>query len=135
MIALAHQRFLSERRVRIEERDLALSLPAIGQFDLVVSGFAIHHLSHDRKRTLFHEVFSALRPGGVFANLEVVACATPELHEEFNRRIGRPGGDPEDILAEIGPHLEWMRAAGLQQVDCNWRWRGFAVLVGCKPDT
>ena len=134
MIALALQRFSTDPRVRINEHDLALPLPDMGQFDLVVSGFAIHHLPHDRKRSLLREVVNALRPGGVFANLEVVACATPELHEEFNRRIGRPGGDPEDILAEIGPQLAWMTEAGLVQVDCNWRWRGFAVLAGAKPN-
>jgi tRNA (cmo5U34)-methyltransferase len=87
-------------------------------------------LSHDRKRALFGEVVAVLRPGGVFANLEVVQCATPDLHEEFNRRIDKPGGDPQDILAEVEPQLEWMRAAGLVQVDCYWRWRGFALLVG-----
>ena len=26
-----------------------------------------------------------------------------------------------------------MRSAGLMQVDCNWRWRGFALLVGQRP--
>ena len=31
-----------------------------------------HHLSHRRKRSLFGEIVVALRPGGVFANLEVV---------------------------------------------------------------
>ena len=99
----------------------------------MVSGFAIHHLSHDRKRSLFGEVVDSLRPGGVFANLEVVQCATPELHEEFNRRIERPGGDPQDVLAEVEPQLTWMRDAGLTQVDCAWRWRGFALLVGQGP--
>jgi tRNA (cmo5U34)-methyltransferase len=133
MIARALQRFSAESRVRIQEHDLATPLPELGRVDLVVSGFAIHHLPHDRKRSLFGEIVDALRPGGVFANLEVVACATPELHEEFNRRIGRPGGDPEDNLAAVGPQLGWMRDAGLEQVDCNWRWRGFAVLVGSKP--
>jgi hypothetical protein len=34
----------------------------------------------------------------------------------------------------VEPQLEWMRAAGLTQVDCQWRWRGFALLVGMAPD-
>ena len=63
----------------------------------------------------------------------LVLDARPELHEEFNRRIERPGGDPEDQLAEVEPQLRWMRDAGLTQVDCNWRWRGFALLVGQAP--
>ena len=133
MLARARARFASDSRVSILEHDLNDRLPALGFFDVIVSGFAIHHVSHDRKRSLLAEVTGMLRPGGAFANLEAVECATPELHEEFNRRIGRPGGDPEDVLARVGPQLEWMRDAGLCQVDCQWRWRGFALLVGQAP--
>lgn len=133
MLTLARDRFVDDARVGIIEHDLTEALPALGRFDVVVSGFAIHHLAHERKQSLFGEIASLLEPGGVFANLEVVACATPELHEEFNERIGRPGGDPEDILTGVEPQLEWMRRAGLEHVDCNWRWRGFALLVGRAP--
>jgi tRNA (cmo5U34)-methyltransferase len=133
MLDLARQRFQDDARVEVRAHDLDDTLPALGAFDVVVSGFAIHHLAHPRKRSLFGEIVGALRPGGVFANLEVVQCATPELHEEFNRRIDRPGGDPQDVLAEVEPQLEWMREAGLVQVDCSWRWRGFALLVGEAP--
>lgn len=133
MLEHARGRFAGDARVRVVDHDMTRPLPPLGQFDAVVSGFAIHHLAHDRKRSLFAEIRSLLRPGGVFANLEVVACATPELHEEFNRLIGRPGGDPEDILAGVEEQLAWMRDAGLEHVDCNWRWRGFAVLVGTAP--
>jgi cyclopropane fatty-acyl-phospholipid synthase-like methyltransferase len=133
MLALARKRFAGDHDVTIVEHDLAAEIPPLGTFDAVVSGFAIHHLEHDRKRSLFGEITTLLRPAGVFANLEVVACATPELHEEFNRRIGRPGGDPEDVLAGVEEQLAWMREAGLQHVDCNWRWRGFALLVGTAP--
>jgi SAM-dependent methyltransferase len=135
MIELARERFQDDPRVTIREHDLGEALPTLGTFDVVVSGFAIHHLVHERKRRLFAEISAVLRPGGVFANLEVVECATPELHEEFNRRIDRAGGDLEDVLAPVEPQLEWMRAAGLSQVDCYWRWRGFALLVGEAPRT
>lgn len=133
MLQLARERFKSERRVLVEDHDLRDELPELGAFDAVVSGFAIHHLSHARKRSLFSEIQSLLRPGGVFANLEVVQCATPELQEEFHRRIEKPGGDPEDVLAAVDEQLQWMREAGLVQVDCYWRWRGFALLVGEAP--
>jgi len=133
MLELARERFAGDARAEIREHDLNDALPALGALDVVVSGFAIHHLAHERKKSLFTEIASALRPGGVFANLEVVQCATPELHEEFNRRIERPGGDPQDVLAEVEPQLGWMREAGLVQVDCAWRWRGFALLTGQAP--
>lgn len=133
MIEAARDRFADEHRVTVLEHDLREPLPAVGPVDVVVSGFAIHHLTHERKRSLLVEAASQLRPGGVFANLEVVRCATPELHEEFNRRIDRPGGDPEDRLAPVEPQLDWMRRSGLEQVDCIWRWRGFALLAGQKP--
>lgn len=132
MLEAARRRFESQPRVRILQHDLREPLSVEGPFDLIVSGFAIHHLSHDRKQSLLAESAALLRPGGVFANLEVVQCATPELHEEFNRRIERPGGDPEDQLAPVEPQLAWMRSAGREQVDCIWRWRGFALLAGQK---
>lgn len=130
MLSLARDRFASDHRVTIVEHDLRQALPDFDRFDLIVSGFAIHHLDDERKQSLLQEITAALHPGGVFANLEVVRCATPELHEEFNRRIDRPGGYPEDQLVPVEPQLAWMRHAGLDQVDCNWRWRGFALLVG-----
>jgi ubiquinone/menaquinone biosynthesis C-methylase UbiE len=133
MLDLARQRFADEPRVELVAHDLDERLPDLGSFDVVVSGFAIHHLTHERKRSLLAEVVGILRPGGLFANLEVVQCATNELQQEFYRRIERPGGDPEDHLAEIEPQLAWMRDAGLVQVDCQWRWRGFALLVGLSP--
>lgn len=134
MLGLARTRFAGDERVTIEEGDLGHTIAGHGTFDAIVSGFAIHHLSHDRKQSLFKEITGALRPGGVFANLEVIACATPELQEEFNRRIGRPGGDPEDLLVSLEEQLSWMRSAGMTQVDCQWRWRGFALLVGSAAD-
>jgi tRNA (cmo5U34)-methyltransferase len=133
MLDLARERFGDDPRVALIEHDLDERLPELAPFDVVVSGFAIHHLEHERKRSLLGEIRDVLRPGGVFANLEVVQCATEELQAEFYRRIERPDGDPEDRLAGIEPQLSWMRDAGFEHVDCMWRWRGFALLVGRAP--
>jgi tRNA (cmo5U34)-methyltransferase len=130
MLAAARERFADDARVSIVEGDLNAPVDAHGAFDVVVSGFAIHHVEHERKRSLFAEVASTLTPGGVFANLEVVPLSTPALEAEFHRRIERPSGDPEDRCAPVEDQLIWMRAAGLVEVDCLWRWWGFALLAG-----
>ena len=133
MLERARARFGHDDRVDVRRWDLADALTPLGEHDVIVSGFAIHHLEHARKRSLFGEVARQLRPGGVFANLEVVASATPRLHATFLAAIGRAQDDPEDRLAPVEEQLEWMRAAGMAEVDCLWRWRGFALLVGERP--
>lgn len=121
---------LQDHDVVLEHRDLNDSITSLGDFDIIVSGFAIHHLPHPRKQQLFGEIAGQLCPGGVFANLEVVESATPERHAEFLAAVGRTDNDPEDELATVADQLGWMSDAGLSNVDCLWRWRGFALLVG-----
>ena len=108
------------------EHDLDRPLPDLGTFDVVVSGFAIHHLEDERKQALLAEVADVLRPGGVFANLEVVhAPPTSSSRSSTDASSGR-AATPRTGSPPIEPQLDWMRDAGLVQVDCQWRWRGFA---------
>ena len=135
MLDRARRRFGADGRVEVRAWDLADDLTSLGEFDLIVSGFAIHHLEDDRKQALFVEVARQLGPGGVFANLEIVASSTPVLHAEFLAAIGRTADDPEDRIVDVETQLIWMRDAGLADVDCMWRWRGMALLMGrsAKP--
>jgi SAM-dependent methyltransferase len=133
MLDAARARFAGDERVSVHRYDLVDPIAEFGSFDVIVSGFAIHHLEHPRKQELFAEAAGMLRPGGLFANLEVVQCASEQLQRRFYDAIGRPDGDPEDRLAPIEPQLVWMREAGLRNVDCVWRWRGFALLAGEAP--
>ena len=130
MLDLAASRFADDARVQLVRHDLDDPLVFDGPFDVVMSGFAIHHVSDERKQSLFGEIREALERDGVFANLEVVRSATPRRHAEFLHAIGRTADDAEDRLATIEEQLGWMRDAGFREVECLWRWRGFALLVG-----
>jgi tRNA (cmo5U34)-methyltransferase len=136
MLERARARFADIPAVDVVEHDLDDPLPAAWRtFDAVVSSFAIHHVTDDRKHALYGEVLDRLAPGGVFCNLEHVASATPELHERFLGAIGSSPelDDPSNKLADAAAQLSWLRALGFEQVDCHWKWREIALLAAVKP--
>jgi len=136
MLARARERFADADGVEVAAHDLDDPLPsAWGEFDLVVSSFAIHHVTDLRKEALYGEVFERLRPGGAFLNLEHVASPTRALHEAFLAALGidPADDDPSNLLAPVGSQLEWLRRVGFADVDCHWKWRELALLGGIRP--
>jgi len=133
MLETLRKLFATEKNVSIVAHDLDETLPAMGQFDAVVSSFAIHHLVHARKRSLYQEIFELLTPGGVFCNLEHIASPSARLHAEFLETIGYPEEDPSNKLLDMETQLAWLREIGFVDVDCHWKWRELALLVGVKP--
>ena len=135
MLAAARERFAGDERIELIRHDLTEPLPALGRFDAVVSSMAIHHLEHERKRSLYGEVFALLEPGGVFANFEHVASPTRRLHLAFFAAIDEPleHEDPSDRLLDVETQLTWLRELGYDDVDCYWKWLEMALLVGLKP--
>ncbi len=127
-----------------------------GPFDIVVSGFAIHHQPDRRKRELYGEVFGLLAPGGVFLNLEHVASATQAGQDlfdeffvdrlcEFHSRSGahvnrdaiadeyyRRPDKKENILAPLQDQCEWLRQIGFADVDCFVKVFELALFGGRK---
>jgi tRNA (cmo5U34)-methyltransferase len=134
MLAAARERFRDDGAVQVVEHNLNDPLPNLGRFDVIVSSFAIHHCSDDRKRTLYAEIFEALLPGGVFCNLEHVAPATPELHARFLRSLGitEADEDPSNQLVDVETQLGWLREIGFQNVDCHWKWLELALIGGAR---
>ena len=135
MLDRLRNRFSKTAGVRVAAHDLEDSLPDdLGTFDAIVSSFAIHHLSHERKQALYKEVYDRLRPGGVFCNLEHVASATPALHNLFLSMLNvRPEDeDPSNKLLGVHEQLRWLRDIGFSDVDCHWKWRELALLTGSR---
>ena len=119
MLAAARERFDGDDRVSFAQARLDEPLPVDGPFDAIVSSLAIHHVTDERKQSLYAESAALLAPGGVFANLEIVASPTPELHVRWREEMGarRPVGQaarpfqPAAVARRRGPrpgrlHLE-----------------------------
>src|SRR5262249_39141401 len=56
MLERLRQRFSQDARVEVVDHNMEQPLPPLGTFDVVASSFAIHHLTHSRKRALYREV-------------------------------------------------------------------------------
>jgi tRNA (cmo5U34)-methyltransferase len=136
MLDVLRDAYRQDPRTSIVEHDLSTPLPNLGKFDAVVSSFAIHHVTHPRKRALYAEIFARLNPGGMFLNLEHVASATPRLHESFLTQLDLTPEteDPSNKLLDLELQLGWLREIGFNDVDCHWKWRELALLAGTKPD-
>ncbi len=126
-----------------------------GPYDLVISRYAIHHVADERKEELYRKVFSFLRPGGVFLNIEHVASPSDSLHEAFERLMieglvrqqateetrqeivtsFRARQDKDvNILAPLDVQLGWLRAIGFTDVDVVFKLFELAVFTGRKPE-
>ena len=120
--------------------------------DLVVSGYAIHHLPHPRKRSLYGEIFTLLAPGGLFVNIEHVASVSSESEACFDTAyiehiVARTGKDRarveveyhgrpdkvDNILERVEVQVDWLRELGFLHADCYFKWLELAVLAGVKP--
>lgn len=82
MLKAARQRLGNTEKATFVHSDFSTAdwvekLPVPPEYEVVVSGFAIHHQPDDRKRELYHEIHQLLSPGGVFLNLEHVSSTTP----------------------------------------------------------
>ena len=138
------------------DKDWYKAIKTAGTFDLVISGYAIHHLENEQKRRLYRDIFRLLNPNGLFLNLEHVSSPTESLEELFNElfldrmsdyqesinEIKTPGEikkiyyDPEhkklNKLESEDVQCAWLRDIGYSEVDCYLKIFDLAVFGGIK---
>jgi SAM-dependent methyltransferase len=141
-------------RFRYVELDMLApdwSLIGSAPLDAAVSALSIHHVPDDRKRVIFGEIFAHLRPGGWYINYDPVRAPDSALESIWERVNDRY--DPEApykrehrteqeqaryenhvrYMIPLQPQLEWLRAAGFQNVDVFWKRLDWVIYGGSKP--
>jgi ubiquinone/menaquinone biosynthesis C-methylase UbiE len=137
--------------------DWITRIQAYAPFDTIVSGYSIHHQPDVRKREVYSELYSLLKPGGWFVNIEHVSSEAQLNIDLFENHyvaaryaIERQNGGPRtydqlsdeyrnrpdkaaNILAPTEVQCAWLREIGYEEVDCYFRIYELAVFGGRKP--
>jgi ubiquinone/menaquinone biosynthesis C-methylase UbiE len=163
---------LEQARAQLKEYDTQLSfvnldygdpgwinkIQSFGPFDAIVSGYSIHHQPDERKQEIYQEIFSLLKPGAWFVNIEHVSSEAmtnidlfedhyvsaryaieqrnggtrsfEELEQEYKNRPDKAA----NILAPVELQCDWLREIGYEEVDCYFRIYELAVFAGHKPN-
>jgi tRNA (cmo5U34)-methyltransferase len=127
-----------------------------GPFDLIISGYAIHHIKNQDKLRLYRDVFGLLNQDGVFLNLEHVSSPSQEIGEMFNDlfldcmadyhesihdsrsadEIKALYDDPEhkalNLLEAVEVQCDWLRKIGFSNVDCYLKIFELALFGGTR---
>lgn len=127
------------------QREWSTLVEPFGPFDVIVSGYAIHHQPDVRKRELYGEALRLLTPRGLFLNMEHVSSSCDWAEQAFNdmmidslwayhQQHGTANSREEvasqyvkredwsaNILAPLETQLQWLRELGYIEVDCFFK--------------
>lgn len=132
------------------------SIESIAKFDLVISGYSIHHIRNREKKRLYADIFRLLNPGGIFLNLDHVSSPTESIGEIFSELFLdgmsdyhdsiNDGKSPEELkslyqdpehkklnrLESVELQCGWLREIGFSDVDCYMKILELALFGGTK---
>lgn len=147
MLEVAKERFRERGRIRYVVCDYSKA-DLGGPYDIICSALSIHHLETNDKRQLFHRVFSALRPGGIFINADQADgetfyfrqryldywndfLETGPLNDSGRAEIFRRR-DSLDKNEKLSVQLHLLEEAGFSDVDAVYKNRTFVVTAARK---
>ncbi len=163
MLAEAHKRFNGrDSNINIIGGDFAdpgwlASIEGKPPFDLIISGYAIHHQKGERKKELYREIFSILRGEGVFINIDRTSSPSERIkalsdtlfvdslyavlkakgkaknYEEVKRRYTERATREAHFISSVDDQCGWLREIGFVEVDCFFKVFELAVFGGRRP--
>ncbi len=126
------------------------------EFNAVVSRLSIHHQPDDIKKSIYEQIYSIIKPGGIFVNIEHVSlsgdwgkkifqdymvdhlCKSRKVDKESRGRaeikddfISRHEKDSK-VVASAEDQCDWLRKIGFVDVDCYFKIFEIAVIAGRK---
>ncbi len=147
MLAVARERFAGRKNVRYVVNDYSRSELG-GTYDIICSALSIHHLATEDKRRLFHRIYAALAPGGMFVNADQADGETlyfRQRHLDYWNGFLKSGPLNETEHAEILKRrdtldkneklplqLSWLHECEFSDVDVVYKNRTFIVTVARK---
>jgi tRNA (cmo5U34)-methyltransferase len=122
-----------------------------GRVDAIITSLFVHHLTDERKRALFTEIFAHLTPGGWYLNYDPITSTDPVVEAAWQRVNDR--FDPSAAakraqrteqeqarwhnhvryMIPLAPQLDYLRAAGFAGVDVYWQQLDNVIYGGCRP--
>jgi tRNA (cmo5U34)-methyltransferase len=103
-----------------------------GEFDLVYSMLAVHHVPDEDKDTLFRRVREILKSGGAFIMIDLVNVASEELTKQYQTlTFGREHKEEGSTLS-LMEYVDWLQEAGFQTIDVAWKQYRLACIIAVK---
>lgn len=149
MIAECQKRLGPAAKITPHAQDFrAIHLPE-NSLDLVASSISLHHLTDSEKQSLFKNIATWLRPGGIFVFSDQFAGKTKEIYDRHlahwrtaAQKLGATEAEwtawmehqaAHDHHSPIADQIDWLKAAGFENIDCPWRYLLWTVLISQKP--
>ena len=127
MLSICKDRFKKSKINLIEAYFNQYEFP-INHFDIVAAGFSLHHCTSEEKQSLFQNIYTSLKDGGVFTISDLMINKKEAAHDELIDQWGRlvnsnfPDGekwkwimdhyDEFDHPDRLEDQIQWLRDSG-----------------------
>lgn len=146
MLEVAKKRFNNLNNFNYIINDYSKELPK-GEFDCIISGLSIHHLTHENKKDLFKRIYDKLPKNGIFVNYDQFCGNTKKITQYFDsywinnlRKTNLTNIDIEkweerrklDIECSVEDELKMIKECNFNDVNCVYLNQKFAVIIAIK---